>query len=545
MTLYNPSKAWNGTTLFSDTHDPGRPRIVEVNMLGEIVWEYRLPEEIRSVADVELLPSGNILFVAPGGVYEVDRDGALVWSYADNRVSHDADRLPNGNTIMVWGGDDKVNDIQVKEVNPEGEVVWSWYARDHFYVEPYKDIYYQGWTHTNAVTRLPDGNTMISLRNFNLTVAVDPQGSVVWSYDWGSLGDSPHEPELLPNGHLLASVWSRPGPPGPNRAVEVDPETGEVVWEFRLPGIRDVDRLPNGNTLVARATKIVEVTSEGEVVWQLEVSGVSLEREDHERWFYKAERVGRVAPRFSVTSPESRIYTTSEIEVSINYLDLDLDTIWYRVYDRSDGRWATDELVYVKNLWVDALTFDRTETGVRELSLEDGDYTLYVWANSTGWGDENLYRRKVVNVANGSVDFTVRAAPFIYSVRADGEDFTVGILSNSTITGFSFDRDMKAISYTVSGPAGTLGFCNVSIPKRLLGGPYTVMVDGAVTPHRVVDTDTESYIYFTYTHSAKDIRVIGATVIPEFPSSVLVLSAAFMALILLARRVGSKNTGPV
>jgi len=67
----------------------------------------------------------------------------------------------------------------------------------------------------------------------------------------------------------------------------------------------------------------------------------------------------------------------------------------------------TEELMYVRNKWANAITFLGTEKGTTRITLENGDYTLHVWANSTGWGDENLYQRKVVNVANASVNFSI------------------------------------------------------------------------------------------------------------------------------------------
>lgn len=119
---------WAGTTLFSDYHIPERPRIIEVNMLGEIVWEYQVPQNLRQYInpgfDVEWLPNNNILFVLPrNGVYEIDRNGNTVWSYLNNKVSHDADRLPNGYTLVAWGGGDRVSEAQVKEISPKGEIV--------------------------------------------------------------------------------------------------------------------------------------------------------------------------------------------------------------------------------------------------------------------------------------------------------------------------------------------------------------------------------------------------------------------------------------
>lgn len=305
--IYHPDKAWNGTTLFADNHNPERPRIIEVNMLGEIIWEYLVPDNLKQYTnpgfDVELLPDNNILFVLPRhGVYEIDRKGNVVWSCLTEKISHDADRLPNGNTIFVYGHDDQKRDAQVTEVNPKGKIVWTWYAKDHFDKPPYKNIYHQGWTHANAVTRLPNGNTLISLRNFNFLVEVDPKRSVVRIIGEGIL-ESPHDPEILPDGSILLANQLRP-PRGVHSAVEIDPKTNRVVRQFpiterRIWPIRDANRLLNGNTLITGTTKIIEVTKEGEIVWQLTLKGmtfdVASERgrlEAVRLGFYKSERIG-------------------------------------------------------------------------------------------------------------------------------------------------------------------------------------------------------------------------------------------------------------
>jgi len=294
--VYDASRAANGTTLFADLHDKANPRIVEVNMEGDIVWEYRLPDDLKNFVDpgmdVELLPNGNILFVCPlKGVFEVDRSGAIVWSYLNSKVSHDADRLPNGNTLICWGGNDTKDDYQVIEVHPNGTIVWSWQAKPYFNIPPYDSISSQGWTHANAVTRLSNGNTIVNLRNFNLTIEVNVTGHVVWQYDWGSLGQDPHEPEILPNGNLLIALQGDI----PYQAVEINRTTGQVVWEYGRENMiftRDADRLPNGNTLlvaiVNQRSKIFEVTQDGDIVWELAWgTGVS----PIPGWFYKAQRI--------------------------------------------------------------------------------------------------------------------------------------------------------------------------------------------------------------------------------------------------------------
>jgi hypothetical protein len=287
--VYQADRVWAGTTLLPLNHDPQRKRIVEVNMLGEVVWQYVVPQ--KDFVEAELLANNNILYtVSSKGVYEIDRSGKIVWSYLTNKIDHDADRLPNGNTIFVFGNDDQKSDPQVTEVNPKGQIVWIWYAKDHFNYAPYKDIDNEGWTHTNAVQRLSNGNTLISPRNFNLVVEVDPEGEVVRTYGEGIFAEQ-HDPEMLPNGNIIAANPAD----RPPRVVEFDPKTGKIVWEcpIRDPEIgaaRDANRLPNGNTLIAWSTEIVEVTPQGEIVWRLVLKGVT--HDPYKRdGFYKADRI--------------------------------------------------------------------------------------------------------------------------------------------------------------------------------------------------------------------------------------------------------------
>ncbi len=166
------------------------------------------------------------------------------------------------------------------------------------------DIYLDGWTHANAVTRLANGNTLISLRNFNIVVEVDPQGKVIKTLGKGILY-YPHDPEVIPNGNIL-SATQRPllsfrplkidFSVNPPHVVEFDPRTGQIVWKFersqwgrQLP--RDADRLPKGNTLITGTTEIIEVTPNGEIVWRLR-GKTKMEKGDAPRkGFYKAERI--------------------------------------------------------------------------------------------------------------------------------------------------------------------------------------------------------------------------------------------------------------
>jgi len=295
--IYKPDKVCSGTTLLSDNHNLKQPRIIEVNMAGEVIWQYRIPMELRRYTnpgfDSERLPNNHILFVLPAkGVYEINREGKTVWSYLDVKISHDADRLANGNTLIVFGNKDTKNDAQVKEIDAKGKMVWSWYAKQIFDKVPYNTINNQGWTHTNAAERLIDGNTLISLRNFNQVIIISSQGKVLHTYG-KDLVQNPHDPQRLPNGNILMAAHPLLA------ALEVDGKTGDMVWKFTnrqwgIPGqgARDADRLPNGNTLITGTTKIIEVTKNGEIVWQFGLNQKFNSREEASaHGFYKAERI--------------------------------------------------------------------------------------------------------------------------------------------------------------------------------------------------------------------------------------------------------------
>ena len=295
VTVYNKSAALFGTTIFPDNHISGKPRIVEVNMLGEVLWVYELPTEWKDYTnpgfDVEPLANGNVLFVLPRkGVFEVSRDKKIVWSYYDSKVSHDADRLSNGNTLIAFGAYDTQNDAQAKEVSPSGKVVWSYYAKKDFFKPPYDTISDEGWTHTNAVSRLENGNTWVNFRNFNILVEISPEGKLVKTINNGEFYYQ-HDPVLLSDGNILLANHATP-----NEILETD-GNGTILWRFVMKDrnawpVRDANRLSNGNTLITGTDRILEITQGGEIVWALKIKNAQFTQQTAPALgFYKAERI--------------------------------------------------------------------------------------------------------------------------------------------------------------------------------------------------------------------------------------------------------------
>jgi len=106
----------------------------------------------------------------------------------------------------------------------------------------------------------------------------------------------------------------------------------------------------------------------------------------------------------------------------------------------------------------------------------------------------------------------------------NNETYTVQVQSNLTVTDFMFSQSLKQITFNTDGSSGTMGFCNVTIPKDLLAGQYSVFVDDS-QPLVFDEQSNEShtFLFFNYPHSSNVIRIEGTTVIPEFPSWTLLL----------------------
>jgi len=295
VTIYDADKACNGTTFFVYKYvDPDI--LYEVDMNGEPVWEYELPEEMGSnQTEAELISNDSILIVNQSiGLAIINRNGDILWEYDDPKVSHDADLLDNGNILYIFGmGDAKIDTI-VKEITPDGDLVWWWRAFEYFNYPPYSEINpgtEDGWTHINTVSRLDNGNTLVSLRNFDMIVEINPDGTPVDTII--DVIDSPHDPQLIDDEHILVAHQT----PIVHSAINYNKATDVIEWRFDdstqcdMP-MRDVNLLPNGNILITCASRLIEVIpSTNEIVWQLELTDSLFPGEGAGKGFYKAERI--------------------------------------------------------------------------------------------------------------------------------------------------------------------------------------------------------------------------------------------------------------
>ena len=120
------------------------------------------------------------------------------------------------------------------------------------------------------------GNLLLSLRNLDLIAIVDlEKESIVWQWGPGII-EMQHYPTLLENNNIL--LFDNGTTRGYSRVIELNPLTGNIVWEYKASPPQDFfspfegscQRLPNGNTLICESERgrVFEVTNAGQIVWE-------------------------------------------------------------------------------------------------------------------------------------------------------------------------------------------------------------------------------------------------------------------------------------
>jgi WD40 repeat protein len=277
---------------------PADKKIVEIDETGELKWEFSIPESvigngrIHAASDVEWIPkTDTYLFVIPGsGVFEVNRAKQIVWQYRTKFISHDADKLPNGNVIFVNGWD-YANEPIVTEVTQSGDVVKELRLKDFPLNPSDSSMQEKNFAHTNSVRLFEDGSMLVSFRNFH-TVLLMKDGKEV--RHWKNISNV-HDPELRPEGLIACNHGDSSKK---KQFIELLTEDGKrtevaTVRERSLAPLRSCTVLPNGNYLATGSTAILQFLPTGELVWRLDLDGYLHQRDSkgNQNFLYKASFV--------------------------------------------------------------------------------------------------------------------------------------------------------------------------------------------------------------------------------------------------------------
>jgi hypothetical protein len=316
-TIYDPTKAFNSFVLFTGGDDV--TRLIDLD--GKVVHEWKYGGQPAVLIDPALVggahghvfvtlenEQGKGTDLVPGRaatqtrktIGEVDWDGKVVWQFGEKapggraQQHHDLARLPNGNTLVLanvlhpipgFAAAQSLDDV-VYEVNPDGEVVWTWTASEHLdeigfspdelklvkgaasadylHVNNLKPVGPNHWFDEGDQRFAPD-NLIFDSREANFIAIIDRKsGKIVWSLGphfpavaQGGGGISrkvprpvdqisgQHDAQIIPKGLpgagnlLVFDNQGEGGYPhaavtvtGGSRVVEIDPAAKTIVWQY-------------------------------------------------------------------------------------------------------------------------------------------------------------------------------------------------------------------------------------------------------------------------------------------------------------------------
>ena len=320
-----------GFTLFTSTHKQSAFLIDEQ---GKLIHEWHLryrdfmdenaedteplPENFLYMRKAHVFPNGDLLTLYVGygktpwglALVKMDKDSNLIWKY-QKRVHHDFDIDAAGN-IYTLGHHLSSNlppaiakqqsvfvDDTIIKLSPGGEELQKFSVMQAIAQSDYARVieaqnhmieYFENgdFLHTNAIEFIDTqkagvfpvgkaGQVLISMRELNSLAVID---LVTKRVTWLSTGAwiRQHDPDILPNGNILLfdnkGVLDREA----SRVIEIDPQTGGIVWSFA--GSEAVpfytarrgsqQPLPNGNILITESgtSRLLEVNRDGKLVWE-------------------------------------------------------------------------------------------------------------------------------------------------------------------------------------------------------------------------------------------------------------------------------------
>ena len=238
----------------------------EVDAAGKTLWEVK---EIGFPLDAQALPGDRVLVAEHANhcVTERDRLGKIVWKVDTKDLSQQlakqagiakvqevvqplvAQRLSNGNTFIATGN-------QMFEVDKDGKLVWP-RSQATF------GIMVRGIC---KAQRLRNGD-IAYISGTNQFVRLGRDGKERLSFSVGAT-TSGGRLDMLANGHVVVPQVNQ------GRVVEYDSE-GRPVWQATVEQPIAAVRLPNGHTLVTtmNQNRAVELDRGGRIVWDYRSNG--------------------------------------------------------------------------------------------------------------------------------------------------------------------------------------------------------------------------------------------------------------------------------
>ncbi len=194
----------SGNTLITDDVNM---RVIAVNRLGQIVWQYghtgirsNAPGYLNAPNDAMPLPGGSILITNIGNHMAIDvsiNTKQILWQVnIPQSYPSDVVPLPNGNLIST----DWVSPGKIQEITKQGQVVWT-----------YQPTGINALNHPSSTQLLPNGNYLVVDDHNDRVFVLDPKTKqILWQY--GITGKAGIGTNMLndPSGVALSTPMESP-----------------------------------------------------------------------------------------------------------------------------------------------------------------------------------------------------------------------------------------------------------------------------------------------------------------------------------------------
>jgi hypothetical protein len=213
------------------------------------------------------------------------------------------------------------------------------------------------------------------------------------------------------------------------------------------------------------------------------------------------------------------------------------ETVWFKIkYEYHDSTSFSGQ-VYINNtLATYSALHDRWEHNCTLFSPRTATFTVSQIV-------DDLYGLTNVNDAVGPLSITWHHFQILY----EGETYVIPMTTNSHISNLQFTASLKQIMFNVTGETGTMGYCNVTIPKTLLKAEplsaWEVFLDDYLQlPHVATENGTHTFIYMNYTYSSHRIQIQGIWATTEFsPAAILLLLMVSTMLVAVFKKYAKKT----
>lgn len=246
--------------------------------------------------------------------------------------------------------------------------------------------------------------------------------------------------------------------------------------------------------------------------------------------------------------------TEYEIKIPSGASDPNAPFFWS---EKSSGTTTGEITVYPGDsvTWHNADTAFHTITSVSASSIETGNFEVDGIFDSGFFTAGKSYTRQFNDL--GDFYYFCSIHPYmngvVHVIKNPGSVKTLdGVASGYSDDGLGFkikyildtnlqntvhvNPDEKTLTFTISGHTENEQLTLI-LPIKLIENPNTVWVDGDMTDFEMEDTATGKKLNIPITSNSKEIKVMGAKVIPEFGSiTLLILVISIVSILGLSQR---------